>query len=90
MSISSNLGLKIEKPKKLLNLVEYFFGEDQGRYIIEISRDNLSKVKGILKENNIFNEVIGTVQKDNLEIIDELKISINDLYKINNKWYNGY
>ena len=25
MSISSNLGLKIEKPKKLLNLVEYFF-----------------------------------------------------------------
>ena len=90
MSISSNLGLKIEKPKKLLNLVEYFFGEDQGRYIIEISRDNLSKVKSILKENNIFNEVIGTVQKDNLEIIDELKISINDLYKINNKWYNGY
>ena len=90
MSISSNLGLKIEKPKKLLNLVEYFFGEDQGRYIIEISRDNLSKVKGILKENNIFNEVIGTVQKDNLEIVDELKISINDLYKINNKWYNNY
>ena len=90
MSISSNLGLKIEKPKKLLNLVEYFFGEDQGRYIIEISRDNLSKVKDILKENNIFNEVIGTVQKDNLEIIDELKISINDLYKINNKWYNNY
>ena len=90
MSISSNLGLKIEKPKKLLNLVEYFFGEDQGRYIIEISRDNLSKVKSILKENNIFNEVIGTVQKDNLEIIDELKISINDLYKINNKWYNNY
>ena len=38
MSISSGLGLKINKPKKSANTMEYFFGEDQGRYLIEISQ----------------------------------------------------
>ena len=33
MVMSSEIGVKIEKPKKLRNLNEYFFGEDQGRYI---------------------------------------------------------
>jgi len=90
MSITSNFGLNIEKPKKLSNLIEYFFGEDQGRYLIEVSKDNVSKVQSILKENNIFNEFIATVQKNDFEIAGELKININDLYKINNKWYNNY
>ena len=90
MSIASQYGLKINKPKTLSNLMEYFFGEDQGRYLIEIEPDNLEKVKKILDENNVFNEVIASVQKDNFEIIGELKININELSKINNKWYNNY
>ena len=36
MTISSEFGAKIQKPKKLTNLFKYFFGEDQARYIIEI------------------------------------------------------
>ncbi len=90
MSLSSGLGLKIEKPKKLTSMIEYFFGEDQGRYLIEIEKNNLENVQKILKENNIYNEIIATVQKHDFEIIDDLKIDINDLYKINNKWYNNY
>ena len=43
MSIASGLGLKIYKPKKLANSFEYFFGEDQGRYLLEISKNNLKK-----------------------------------------------
>ncbi len=90
MSLASQYGLKINKPKTLSNLMEYFFGEDQGRYLIEIEPDNLEKVKKILDENNVFNEVIASVQKDNFEITGELKININELSKINNKWYNNY
>ena len=90
MCLSSGYGLNIEKPSKLSNLMEYYFGEDQGRYLLEIEPENLQKVMKILNENNIFNEKIATVQKDNFEIIGELKININDLYKINNKWYNSF
>ena len=90
MSLASQYGLKINKPKTLSNLMEYFFGEDQGRYLIEIEPDNLEKVKKILDENNVFNEIIASVQKDNFEIVGQLKININELSKINNKWYNNY
>ena len=90
MAILSNYGVKIQKPKKLTNLFEYFFGEDQGRYILEIDPNNLSKIEKILKESNIYFENLGSTQIDYFEIEDELKTNIKDLYEINNKWYNKY
>ena len=90
MSMSSGYGLKIEKPSKLSNLMEYYFGEDQGRYLLEIEPKNLQKVTKILSENNIYNENIATVQKQHFEIPGEFKINIDDLYKINNTWYSKY
>ena len=90
MSMGSNYGVKIDKPKKLTDLFKYFFGEDQGRYVLEIDRNNLEKVENILKNNNVFYENIGFTQKDYFEIQKELKIDIKELYKINNQWYNNY
>ena len=90
MSIDTNYGVLINKPRKLTNLFKYFFGEDQSRYIIEIDRENLEKVEKILKNNNIFYENIGSTQKNYFEIIGEMRLGIKDLYKINNQWYNNY
>ncbi len=90
MSIGSNLGAKILKPKKLRNMFEYFFGEDQGRYIIEIDKKNLDQVMKILDEDKIYYENIGKTQKKYFEVVGELNININDLFKINNTWYNNY
>tara|TARA_B100001093_G_scaffold424773_1_gene418062 strand:- start:719 stop:2164 length:1446 start_codon:yes stop_codon:yes gene_type:complete len=90
MALTSNYGARIHKPKNLTNLFNYFFGEDQARYIIEIEENNLSKVKKSLIDNGIFFENIGFTQKEYLEIDGELKISTKDLFKINNEWYNNY
>ncbi len=90
MSIGSDFGLKIYKPKKLTNMIKYLFGEDQGRYILEIDKDKFKKVEDILKNNNIFYEQIGVTQKDFFEIDGEFKIDIKKLFKINNQWYNNY
>ena len=90
MSIGSQYGARIFKPKKLTNLFEYFFGEDQARYIIEIEKNNLNKVEKMLKDDNIYYENIGLTQKEFFEIEKELKININDLFKINNEWYSNY
>ncbi len=90
MALASNFGAKIIKPKKLTNSINYFFGEDQARYVVEIESYNLIKVEKLLKENNIYYENIGYTQKEFLEIEDELKINIKDLFKINNEWYNNY
>jgi len=90
MSISSRIGVKIHKPKKLSNIFEYFFGEDQSRYLIEIDKNNYSKVEKILKNNNIYHENIATTQKEFFEFEKDLKINVKEFYEINNKWYNSY
>ena len=90
MSISSQIGIKIQNPKKLSNISEYFFGEDQGRYLIEINKSNYSTVEKILKENNIYYENIGVTQKDYFELDNDLKISVKELYELNNRWYNEF
>ena len=90
MSLKSEYGAKILKPKKLTNKFEYFFGEDQARYVIEIDATNYPSVEKIFKEDNIFFENIGFTQKEYFEIDGELKINNKDLFKINNQWYNNY
>ncbi len=90
MSLGSNIGVKIETPKKLSNLDAYFFGEDQGRYILEIEQKNLDKVEKDLKNNDIFYEKIGFTQNKYFEIENKLKIDTNVLFQINNQWYNNY
>ena len=75
---------------KLTNLFEYFFGEDQSRYIIEINKSNFKKVAKILSDDKIYYENIGKTQKECFEVDKELNININDLFKINNTWYNNY
>ncbi len=90
MCIGSNYGVKIDKPRKLRNLFEYFFGEDQGRYILEVKKNDLASVVKLLENNNVYYENLGVTQNHYFEITGELKIDIKDLYKINNKWYNNY
>ena len=86
----NNIGVSLEKPKKLKNLFEYFYGEDQGRYILEVEKKNIDKVNKYLQEANIYNEIVGSTQKNYFEIQGVLKLSLNDLYKINNQWYYNY
>ena len=90
MSIGSNYGVKIEKPKKLRNLIEFLFGEDQSRYLLEIKEESLKKVVELLKKNNIYYEIIGLTQKNFFEVEGEMKIDVNDLFKINNQWYKEF
>ncbi len=90
MSLGNTYGVMINKPKKLKNMFEYYFGEDQSRYIVEIDKEKTDKVEKILKSNNVFYEYIGLTQKDYFEIEQEMKISTKELYEINNKWYNKF
>ena len=90
MSMASQYGVKIFKPKKLTNLVEYYFGEDQSRYLIEVDKNNYLKLEKLLKDNNIYFDNIGFTQKEYFELDKDLKIGVKELYEINNKWYKQF
>ena len=90
MCIKGKKGATLKKPQYLINQFEYFFSEDQGRYIIEVDSNNLQNVTTILKENSVHFDELGTVVDNDLTIDNKSKISIDDLTKSHNIWLNNY
>ena len=90
MCLKGKKGIKINQLKGLINKFEYFFGEDQARYLVEIQKENLPKVDKILKENSVHYDELGTVVDENIEFSDEIKLSIDDLEKSYKSWLRKY
>tara|TARA_B100001123_G_scaffold132534_1_gene153747 strand:- start:168 stop:2360 length:2193 start_codon:yes stop_codon:yes gene_type:complete len=90
MAIYGRKGFKLNKLKTLMNKFDYFFGEDQGRYIIEIEPNNLSKVQKLLKDNSIHFDEIGSVTENNVVIDKEPILHIDDLIESNTNWLKEY
>jgi phosphoribosylformylglycinamidine synthase len=66
MCIKGKKGIKINPIKGLINKFEYFFGEDQGRYVIELSKSNIEKTKLILEKNSVHYDEIGIIDKSKI------------------------
>ncbi|MDA7698213.1 phosphoribosylformylglycinamidine synthase subunit PurL [Candidatus Pelagibacter sp.] len=90
MCIKGKKGATLKKPNYLINQFEYLFGEDQGRYIIEISKDDKESATKILQENSVHFDELGLVNEDNLIIDDKTKVSIDDLIKSHTNWLINY
>jgi len=90
MCIKGKKGATLKKPNYLINQFEYLFGEDQGRYIIEISKDDLENTTKILRENSVHFDELGSVNDDSLIIDDKTKVSIDDLIKSHTNWLTNY
>ena len=90
MCIKGKKGATLKKSNYLINKFEYLFGEDQGRYIIEISKDDLESATKILQENSVHFDELGLVNEDGLIIDDKTKVSIDDLIKSHTNWLTNY
>ncbi|MDA9076512.1 phosphoribosylformylglycinamidine synthase subunit PurL [bacterium] len=90
MCIKGKKGATLKKSNYLINQFEYLFGEDQGRYIIEISKNDLESATKILQENSVHFDELGLVNEDNLIIDDKTKVSIDDLIKSHTNWLTNY
>ncbi|MBD1139042.1 phosphoribosylformylglycinamidine synthase subunit PurL [Pelagibacterales bacterium SAG-MED46] len=90
MCINGSKGINLKKPKFLINEIEYFFGEDQGRYIIEITRKDLKKVTDMLNKNAVHFDELGVVNENQLYINDKTKVTIDELKTSNKSWLTNY
>ncbi len=90
MCIKGNKGINLKKPKFLINEIEYFFSEDQGRYIIEITKKDLKKVTDILNKNAVHFDELGIINENQLFINDKTKVTIDEIKTCNNSWLSKF
>ncbi len=90
MCIKGNKGMDLKIPKFLINEIEYFFAEDQGRYIIEVSSKDLKDVTKILDKNSVHYDQIGKIIDKELVISKKTKVSIDELKSYNTNWLKEY
>ena len=80
----------LKKPKYLINEIEYYFSEDQGRYIVEVKKDSIKKVTDILNKNAVHYDELGTINEDHLFINEKTKVTIDELRTSNTNWLINY
>ena len=90
MCIKGKKGATLKKPNYLINEFEYLFGEDQGRYIIEIEKNNFKNVTEFLEKNSVHYDELGTVNENELIINDKSKVTIDELIKSHTNWLTNY
>lgn len=90
MCMASNIGAKIKVSGSNSDKIKYLFSEDQARYLIEISKKNLEKIKKIANDKNIKIDIIGKTQSEIFEVENDLKISVKELKIKNDSWFKNY
>ena len=90
MCIAGKIGAKIKIPSNNMDPHEYFFGEDQSRYLIEINEKNKGEVTKLMDKNGVYYEIVGKTQKDSLDLDNEFSIKLSDLSELNSFWFKNY
>ena len=90
MCIKSNKGFEFNNSKMLMSEIEYFFSEDQGRYIVEIDPKNSKKVTDILDKNSVHYEEIGKIIEKDLVLNQKTRVTIDELKSYNTNWLKKY
>ena len=89
MCMAGTLGAKISTNLTGAERIKYLFGEDQARYIIEIKKDDLNSLVQMAKEQEISMNQLGSTNLEQFAI-DEIKISVDEMIKLNNNWFYNY
>jgi phosphoribosylformylglycinamidine synthase len=90
MCMASNIGAKIKVSGSNSDKIKYLFSEDQARYLIEISKKNLEKIKKNASTKKIKIDIIGNTQSEIFEVENDLKISVQELKIKNESWFENY
>ena len=89
MCMAGTIGAKISTNLTGPERIKYLFGEDQARYIIEIKKEDFNNLVQMAKEQEISMTQLGSTNLEQFAI-DEIKISVDEMIKLNNNWFYNY
>ena len=65
-------------------------GEDQGRFIVELTKKNIEQTKKILNENSVHYDEFGIIISSNIKFSNDIDLSIEDLTENYKTWLRKY
>ena len=89
MCMSGKIGANISTNLIDAERIKFLFGEDQARYVVEIKSADYDNIVELAKEKEVSLIQIGTTKAENLTI-DDMKITVDDMLILNNKWFHNY
>jgi phosphoribosylformylglycinamidine synthase II len=85
MAMASGIGATLEPPHAL-PAHGWWFGEDQGRYVLAVPQDRLVEVLEAARRGDVSARVIGTTGGDALKLSGGESISVSELRRLNEAW----
>ena len=71
--------------------IPFFFGEDQGRYLIAASPKEVDKIEGELRQAGIVHAIIGkTIAPKVLHVEREGEMALSELRRAHESWFPNY
>ncbi len=89
MCMSGKIGANITTNLTDAERIKFLFGEDQARYVIEVKSADYNNIVKLAKEKEVSLLQIGSTKAENLTI-DDMKITVEDMLILNNKWFHNY
>ena len=89
MCMSGKIGANITTNLIDAERIKFLFGEDQARYVIEVKSADYDNIVKLAKEKEVSLLQIGSTKAENLTI-DDMKITVEDMLTLNNKWFHNY
>ena len=88
MCLAGNKGINIDIKKEFLH--GYFFGEDQARYLVEVSKDKLNNFEEQTRDHNVQIEKVGVIEGLSLKIESIGDIDIKALSRHHTDWFDKF
>ncbi|GHC60644.1 phosphoribosylformylglycinamidine synthase subunit PurL [Limoniibacter endophyticus] len=88
MAIAGSVGAEIKAPGG--NLAAQFFGEDQGRYVLTVSRADAAAVIEAAKAASLTAHELGTTGGKELKLGESRAISVEALREAHESWFPGF
>jgi phosphoribosylformylglycinamidine synthase len=89
MAMASGIGATVNQLNDV-DPIATFFGEDQGRYVVTIARDDLDAVQEAAAAADIFAPWIGNTGGDTLKLGDARAINVSELKAAHESWFPAF
>lgn len=89
MAMASGIGAEVNQLNDY-DPIAVFFGEDQGRYVVTVRRDDLDEVHDHAKFSGVFSPWIGTTGGTALKLGDARAISVAELKSAHESWFPDF